>query len=140
MLSDKSNDAVNLALDFAEALTRREYEEAYAMTSSDFIEEGGNHLSVDALRERFEMIVPTGWAFVDMEAIYAANPPPAYLRPKHIRGPLAIMEAETDWVEDPDVAFVYVAIADDAEGEGLSIFVAREASGLKIREISFGRP
>lgn len=139
-MPDELNDAVNLALDFVEALTRREYEEAFAMTSSDFIEEGGNHLSVDALRERFEMIVPTGWAFVDMEAIYSANPPPAHLRPKYMRGPLAIMEAETDWVEDPDVAFVYVAIADDAEGEGLSIFVAREAPGLRIRKISFGRP
>ena len=139
-MSDESNDAVNLALDFVEALTRREYEKAYAMTSSDFIEEGGNPLGVDALRERFETIVPAGWAFVDMEVIYAANPPPAHLRPKHIRGPLAIMEAETDWVEDPDVAFVYVAISDDAEGEGLGIFVAREASNLKIREISFGRP
>ena len=139
-MSDESNDAVHLALDFAEALTRREYETAYAMTSSDFIEEGGQQLDVDALREKFELIVPTNWEFVDIEAIYATNPPPAHLMPKHIRGPLAIMEAETDWVEDPDVAFVYVGIADDAEGEGLSIFVTREASGLKIREISFGRP
>ena len=139
-MSDESNDAVNLALDFAEALIQRKYEDAYAMTSSDFIEEGGNPLSIDALRNRFEMIVPTDWVFVDMEAIYAADPPPAHLRAKHVRGPLAIMEAEDDWVEDPDVAFVYVSIADDAEGEGISFYVTREASGLKIREISFGRP
>ena len=43
-------------------------------------------------------------------------------------------------VEEPDVAFVYVAIAGEEEGEGLSVYVTREASGLKIREISFGRP
>lgn len=139
-MSDESLAAVKLALDFVEALTRRRYDEAYALTSSDFTEEEGDRLSVDALRERFELIVPTDWVFVDMEAIDAANPPPAHLRPKHIRGPLAIMEAETDWVEEPDIAFIYVGIADDAEGEGLSVFVTREASGLKIREISFGRP
>ena len=139
-MTDESNDAVGLALDFVEALTRRKYDEAYAMTSSDFIEEGGSQLSAEALRERFEMIIPTSWTFVDMDAIYAADPPPAHLRPKHVRGPLAIMEAETDWVEDPDVAFIYVAIADGAESEGLSVFVTREVSGLKIREVSFGRP
>lgn len=139
-MSDESLAAVKLALDFVEALTRRRYDEAYALTSSDFTEEEGDRLSVDALRERFELIVPTDWVFVDMEAIDAANPPPTHLRPKHIRGPLAIMEAETDWVEEPDIAFIYVGIADDAEGEGLSVFVTREASGLKIREISFGRP
>ncbi len=139
-MTDESNDAVNLVLDFAEALTRRDYAEAYAMTSSDVMEEGGDHLGVDELREKFELIVPTDWKFVDMEAIYAASPPPEHLRPRYMRGPLAIMEAETDWVEAPDVAFVYVGIADDAEGEGLGIVVVREGSGLKIREISFGRP
>jgi len=139
-MSDESNDAVSLVLDFAEALTQREYNEAYAMTASDFLEEGGNQLSVDTLREKFEMIVPIDWTFVDTEAIYGTNPPPAHLRPKHVRGPLAIMEAETDWVEEPDIAFMYVAIANDAEGEGFSVFVTREASVLKIREITFGRP
>ena len=139
-MSDESSDAVAIALDFVEALTQRKYAEAYEMTSSDFIEEGGERLRVGSLREKFELIVPSDWVFVDMEALYASNPPPEHLRPKHVRGPLAIMEAETDWVEDPDIAFVYVAIADDAEGEGLSAFVTREGSGLKIREISFGRP
>ena len=139
-MTDKSNDAVELALDFVEALTQRKYDVAIAMTSPDFTEEGGIPLNLDALRERFEMIVPTDWVFVDMDAIYAADPPPEHLRAKHVRGPLAIMEAETDWVEDPDVAFMYVSIADNAEGEGISAFVARDESGLKIREIMFGRP
>ncbi|NNE59563.1 MAG: hypothetical protein HKN35_01560 [Woeseia sp.] len=139
-MTDESNDAVKLALDFVEALTQREYDVAFAMTSADFVEDGGNPLSLNALREQFEMIVPTDWVFVDMEAIYAANPPPEHLRAKHIRGPLAIMEAETDWVDDPDVAFMYVSIADNVEGEGLSVFVTRDLTGLKIREITFGRP
>lgn len=139
-MADDSNDAVKLALDFAEALIQRDYDKAFAMTSADFVEEGGNRLSLDALRDKFESIVPVDWAFVDMETIYAAAPPPENLRANHIRGPLAIMEAETDWVEEPDVAFMYVSIADDAEGEGISVFVAREASELRIREITFGRP
>ena len=137
---DKSHDAVQLALDFVEALTQRKYDEAFAMTSADFVEEGGDPLNVEALREKFESMVPADWEFVDMEAIYAAEPPPEYLRPKHVRGPLAIMEAETDWVEEPDVAFMYVSIAGDTEGEGLSVFVTRDASGLSVREITFGRP
>lgn len=135
-----SNDAAALALDFADALTQRQYDKAFALTATDFVEEGGRPLNVDALRERFEMIVPANWAFADVEAIYARNPPADPLRPKHVRGPLAIMDAETDWVEEPDVAFVYISIADGAEGEGISVFVTREASGLKIREITFGRP
>lgn len=139
-MTDESNDAVKLVLDFVEALIQRKYEVAFAMTSADLIEEGGMSLSLAALRERFETMVPNDWVFVDMEAIYAANPPPEHLRAKYVRGPLAIMEAETDWVEDPDVAFMYVSIADDAEGEGLSVFVTRDVSGLKIREITFGRP
>jgi len=139
-MADESNDAAKLALDFAEALIQREYGEAFAMTSADLIEEGGNPLNLDALREKFETMIPTDWKFVDMESIYAVTPPPTQLQPKHVRGPLAIMDAETDWVEEPDVAFVYVSIADDAEGEGISVFVTRETSGLKIREITFGRP
>lgn len=139
-MADNSHDAVELALDFVEALTRRRYDEAFAMASADLVEEGGNALTLESLREKFELMVPVDWKFVDVEAIYAAEPPPAYLRPNHVRGPLAIMEAETDWVEAPDVAFIYVAIADHTEGEGLSVFVTREASGLRIREIAFGRP
>ena len=140
MVTEESNDAVELALDFVEALTQRKYDVAFAMTSRDLIEEGGGRLSLDALREKFEMMVPTDWEFTDMEKIYAANPPPEHLQPKHMRGPLAVMAAETDWVEAPDVAFMYVAIADEAEGEGLNVFVTRESSELKIREIMFGRP
>lgn len=139
-MSDESNKAVTLALDFVEALTQRRYAEAHAMTSSDFAEEGGEHLSVEQLGEKFEMIVSPDWVFVDMETLLAPSPPPSQLRPKHMRGPLAIMAAETDWVEPPDVAFIYVAIADDAEGEGLSVFVTDAGAGLRIREISFGRP
>jgi hypothetical protein len=138
-MANESNEAVKLALDFVEALTEREYDKAFAMTSADFVEEGGIPLNVHQLREKFESIVPADWAFVDMGQIYAAAPPPEHLRPKHVRGPLAIMAAETDWVDDPDVAFMYVSIASDAEGEGLSVFVTREASELKIREITFGR-
>jgi len=35
---------------------------------------------------------------------------------------------------------MYVSIAGDTEGEGLSVFVTRDASGLSVREITFGRP
>ena len=139
-MADELDDAVNLALDFVEALTKREYDKAFLLTAANFVEEGGEPLSVDAMREKFELIVPADWVFVDMKAIYSVAPPPADLLPKYIRGPLAIMEAETDWVEEPDVAFMYVAIADEAEGEGLSVYVTREESALRIREITFGRP
>ena len=70
-MTDESKDAVEVALDFVEALTQRKYEDAFAMTASNFIEEGDIPLNVDALRERLEMIVPTDWEFVDMEAIYS---------------------------------------------------------------------
>ena len=139
-MNQESNDAVELALDFVQALTKRKYEEAFSMTSADFVEEGGYPLNLESLREKFESIVSVDWAFVDMKGFYDAESPPEHLRPKYIRGPLAIMEVETDWVEEPDVAFIYVSIADDAEGQGLSVFIMREASSLKIREITFGRP
>ena len=139
-MSDPVASAVELALDFVEALVERRYEDAFALTAADFTEEGGERLDVDALRSRFELIVPHDWVFTDMEAIYAASPPPPHLMPKHMRGPLAIMEPDTDWVEEPDVAFLYVGIADGAEGEGVSFFVAHEGDRLVVREISFGRP
>ena len=130
---------MGLALDFVEALKQRRYQQAYAMTSSDFIDEEGTRLSVDDRREKFELIVSKDWVFVDMDDLFG-QPPPPLLKAKHIRGPLAIMEAETSWVEEPDIAFFYVSIADQEEGEALSVFVTREPSGLKIREVSFGRP
>lgn len=135
-----SDDAVTLVLDFVEALIQRAYEKAFAMTATILADENGNTINLDTLREKFESIVPADWDFVDMEVIDAAAPPPEHLRPKYIRGPLAIMDAETDWVEEPDVAFIYVSIASDTEGEGLSIIVTSEGSALKVREITFGHP
>jgi hypothetical protein len=135
-----SESAVMLGLDFVEALTQRAYEKAFAMTATDLADESGVPINLDTLRENFEVIVPVDWNFVDMEVIDAAATSPEHLRPKYIRGPLAIMDAETDWVEEPDVAFMYVSIASDVEGEGLSIIVTSEGSELKVREITFGRP
>ena len=139
-MSEDAAEAVRLALDFVEALTQRRHEDAFALTASDFIEEGGVSLGVGELREKFEQMVPADWVFVDFDQIFGAYPPPPEMRPRHIRGSLAIMEPETDWVEPPDVAFVYVAIANETEGEGVAVFVCREGADLKIREITFGRP
>ena len=139
-MSEDAAEAVRLALDFVEALTQRRYEDAFALTASDFIEEGGVSLGVGELREKFEQMVPADWVFVDFDQIFGAHPPPPEMRPRHVRGPLAIMEPETDWVEPPDVAFIYVAIANETEGEGVAVFVRREGAELKIREITFGRP
>ena len=56
-MNEESNDAVKLALDFVQALTKRKYEEAFSMTSADFVEEGGYTLNLESLREKFESIV-----------------------------------------------------------------------------------
>ena len=139
-MSDDVAEAVRAALDFVEALTQRRYEDAIALTASDFIDEGGAPLGVGELREKFEQIVPTDWVFVDFDQIFGAHPPPPEMMPAHVRGPLTVMQPETDWVEPPDVAFVYVGIADEMEGEGVAVFVCREGADLRIREITFGRP
>ena len=50
-------DYRDVALQFTKALTERDYDRAYAMTSQDY----QGRTSVEQLRTAFEAIVPTDW-------------------------------------------------------------------------------
>jgi hypothetical protein len=55
-------DYREVAFQFTEALTERDYDRAYAMTSQDY----QRRISAERLRTAFEAIVPTDWGRSDL--------------------------------------------------------------------------
>ena len=100
-----------LALHFARSLAERNYEYAYSLLSSNT----QSNLSLDAMRDQFESIIPLDWGEV---------------------GPIELEENHA-WEE----MFVYVVLGGDTYSEAI-IIDSFETNGaiLKVNSFQFGRP
>ncbi len=109
--------AQQVALEFTEALLRRDYTSAHNMLT----QEHAVSTSLETLQANFEMVVPADWPLV---------------------GPLEVVETLTAWPEKQpeDTAWVYVAIGGELYGEAVAVVVTLEDDALKIRDAEFGRP
>jgi len=111
------NDYLNVGVDFAKALARRDYTAAYAMTSSEY----QRGMTLAAMQAAFEDIVPTSWSTV---------------------GPVEGGLTMDTWPDKQpaDVGWAYVSIGGDVYSEAVVVVVAVEAGALRIRTVEFGRP
>jgi hypothetical protein len=107
----------SVGLKFANALASRDYQTAYAMTSSEY----QRSTTLDEMRAGFEAIVPGDWQTV---------------------GPVEIGQAMETWSsrKPSDVGWVYISIGGDVYSEALTLIVMLEENRLKVRTIEFGRP
>jgi hypothetical protein len=112
-------DYHEVALQFTKALTERDYDRAYAMTSQDY----RRRASVEQLRAAFEAIVPTNWAAI---------------------GPVTVVRTMTQWQspakQPSDLGWVYVSIGGDVYSEAVTAIITLENGQPKVREVEFGRP
>ena len=112
-------DYREVALQFTKALTERDYDRAYAMTSQDY----QRRTSVEQLRTAFEAIVPTDWGAI---------------------GPVTVVRTMTQWrspaKQPSDLGWVYVSIGGDAYSEAVTAIITLENGRPKVREVEFGRP
>jgi hypothetical protein len=112
-------DYREVALQFTKALTERDYDRAYAMTSQDY----QRRTSVKQLRTAFEAIVPTDWGAI---------------------GPVTVVRTMTQWQspakQPSDLGWVYVSIGGDVYSEAVIAIVTLENRQPKVREVEFGRP
>lgn len=110
-------DYTGLALAFATALTNRDYQAGYAMTSRDY----QRRMPLEAMHAAYEAIVPEEF------------------------GPATSLEVgltlET-WPDKQaaDVGWVYVCVGGDVYSEGITVVVTTEDGALKVRDVEFGRP
>lgn len=112
-----ADDYPAVALAFAKALASRDYDGAYAMTSTDF----QRLLTRDEMRAAFEAIVPADWG--TLESVDAGH-------------------TMTEWpgMEPSDVGWAYVSIGGDVYSEAVIVIVSTEDGVLKVRHVEFGRP
>ena len=112
-------DHREVALEFTKALTERDYDRAYAMTSHDY----QRRTSVEQLRTAFEAIVPTDWGAI---------------------GPVTVVRTMTQWQlpdkQPSDLGRVYVSIGGDVYSEAVIAIITLENGQPKVREVEFGRP
>ena len=140
---NQQSEALELAFQFSEFLVNRKYDQAILLTADGFGETFGGELNKESLQQKFEEIVPVDWQFVNFEEIYSQSPLPRGSHQPMMRGPIAILPPLLDdWADQrpDDIAHVYVGIADEFEGEGMSLIICRQGGQLRIREIEFGRP
>jgi hypothetical protein len=102
---------------FVTALGARDYATAYALTSETYRQANG----LDAMRDAFELVVPSDWGPV---------------------GPIAVAETLIDWPgkHEGDVAWMFVSVGGDMYSEAVTAVITREGSDLKVRSAEFGRP
>jgi hypothetical protein len=112
-------DYREIALQFTKALTERDYDRAYAMTSQPY----QSRTSVEQLRTAFEAIVPTDWGTI---------------------GPVTVVQTMTQWrspvQQSSDLGWVCVGIGGDVYSESVTAIITLENGGPKVREVEFGRP
>jgi hypothetical protein len=113
----RDRDYKSVALGFAEALARRDYPAAWAMTSKQY----QAVTTMEAMQVLFEAIVPTDWRSV---------------------GPIEIGTTLESWPgqESGDLGWVYVSIGGDVYSEAVTVVVALEDGESRIRTVEFGRP
>lgn len=110
-------DDIGRALEFATALTKREYAAAYAMTSRDY----QRRVSLGAMQAAFEAIVPEEFG-----------------PPMSVEVGLT-MESWPD-KQSGDAGWVYLSIGGDIYSEAITVVVTLDDASLKIRHVEFGRP
>ena len=112
--------AQEIALRFAQDLAQRNYALAYTFTSQEYQQ----HMSLNAVRETFECIIPEDWGAVTSIQV--------------------VGDVLQDWPDKQptDIGWVYVSLEGEVYpySEGLFILIAQEGELLKIRDIEFGRP
>ena len=113
----RDRDYKLVALGFAEALARRDYSTAWAITSKQY----RTVTTMEAMQALFEAIVPTDWKSV---------------------GPIEIGTTMESWPgqEPGDLGWVYVSIGGDVYSEAVTVVVALEDGESRIRSVEFGRP
>jgi hypothetical protein len=111
------DDPIAAALAFGNALARRDYAAAYAMTASGYQQ----RMPLDDMRAAFEAIVPAD-----------GGPAPA----------VEAGHAMDDWPgkQAGDVGWVYVSIGGAVYSEAVTVVITSENGSLKVREVEFGRP
>jgi hypothetical protein len=113
----RDRDYKLVALGFAEALARRDYPAAWAMTSKPY----QAATTMEAMQVLFEEIVPTDWTSV---------------------GPIEIGTTMDSWPgqEPGDLGRAYVSIGGDVYSEAVTVVVALEDGESRVRSVEFGRP
>ena len=108
---------IGAALEFANALVRRDDEAAYAMTTRDY----QRRVPLATLRERFDAITPVEFGPITSVDVGMS------------------MESWPD-KQGGDVGWVYVTIGGDVYSEALIVVITVEDDAMKVREVEFGRP
>lgn len=111
------DDHTGVALDFARALTNRDYGRAYEMTARDYRQ----RIPLETMQAAFDEMVPADF------------------------GPVTSLEVGLTMESWPgkqgaDVGWVYVSIGGDVYSEGVTVVVTMEDGSLKARDVEFGRP
>jgi len=106
-----------VAESFARLLADRAYQDAYQLTSRDY----RVAITLDAMRESFELIVPLDWGDAD---------------------PIEAVQSMDSWPgkQASDLTWVYISIGGDVYSEGLAVVITAEHDQPRIREVEFGRP
>jgi len=110
-------DYTAVALNFATALTARDYAAAYEMTSREYQQ----RVPLETMQDSFEALVPAEF------------------------GPVTSVEVGLTMDSWPDkqpadAGWVYVSIGGDVYSEALTIVVTLDDGSLKVRDVEFGRP
>ena len=108
---------VVMALDFARALTSRDYASAYAMTSRDY----QRRVPIEDVRASFEALLPA--EFGDVTSVE-----------------IGLTMASWPDKQPSDVGWAYVSIGGDVYSEAVIVVVTAEDGSLKVRDVTFGRP
>jgi len=117
MSGGSAGDYKRVGLAFAKALAARDYDGAYALTSSDY----RDSTSVTALQDAFESIVPVDWTTI---------------------GPIEVGQTMDEWPgrQPSDVGWAYLSVGGDVYSEANTVVVTLEDGDLKVRTVEFGRP
>ncbi|HMI52921.1 MAG TPA: hypothetical protein VK525_15525 [Candidatus Saccharimonadales bacterium] len=117
MANTSGFDYCEVAFQFTEALTERDYDRAYTITSQDY----QRRISAERLRTAFEAIVPTDWGAI---------------------GPVTVVQSMTEWPakQPSDLGWVYVSIGGGVYSEAVITIITLEDGRPKVRDVEFGRP
>jgi hypothetical protein len=113
----RHRDFREVALDFTNALTDRNYSKAYALTSQDYRKQ----MAVNEMQAQFETIVPRDWGAI---------------------GPIEVGQTLSDWPDkqSADLGRAYVSIGGPVYSEAVTLVVTLENGEAKVRQVEFGRP
>lgn len=106
------------ALQFAQALTQRDYTGAYALTSYSYQQQ----ISIAQIQEVYERIIPENWGKVDL---------------------VPVDDVLEGWPDKQlnDIGWIYISLEGQnyPYSEGLFICISRENGNLIISDVTYGR-